>query len=82
MPPKTRHESGTTLSDVVGVGEPMLLTELPTLRGHLRHGIYLQVNISSSLSPSMSSPAEEKAASRGGGQEELHHLLASQVCLG
>ena len=82
MPPKTRHESGTTLSDVVGVGEPMLPTELPTLRGLLRHGIYLQVNISSSLSSSLASPAGEKAASGGGGQEELHHLPASQGCQG
>ena len=30
MGPKTRHKSGTTLSDVTGPGEPMILTELPT----------------------------------------------------
>ena len=42
MGPKTRHKSGTTLSDVTGPGEPMILTELPTMRGVLRHGIYLQ----------------------------------------
>ena len=42
MGPKTRHESGTCLGDVTGPGEPMSQTELPTLRGVLRHGIYLQ----------------------------------------
>ena len=42
MGPKTRHEAGTSLADVTGPGEPMAQTELPTLRGVLRHGIYLQ----------------------------------------
>ena len=42
MGPKTRHKIGTTLSDVTGPGEPMMLNELPTIRGVLRHGIYLQ----------------------------------------
>jgi hypothetical protein len=42
MPPKTRHESGTTLGDIVGPGEPMSHSELPTTRAVLRHGIYLQ----------------------------------------
>ena len=42
MPPKTRHDSGSSLADVVGPGEAMLVTELPTLRAVLRHGIYLQ----------------------------------------
>ena len=30
MGPKTRYKIGTTLSDVTGPGEPMILTELPT----------------------------------------------------
>ena len=42
MGPKTRHESGSSLTDLVGPGAPMLMTELPTLRDVLRHGIYLQ----------------------------------------
>ena len=42
MGPKTRHESGTCLGDVTGPGEPMSQTELPTLRGVLGYGIYLQ----------------------------------------
>ena len=42
MGPKTRHEAGTSLADVTGPGEPMAQTELPTFRGVLRHGIYLQ----------------------------------------
>ena len=39
---KTRHKIGTTLSDVTGPGEPIILTELPTMRGVLRHEIYLE----------------------------------------
>ena len=42
MAPKTRHESGTSLSDIVGPGKPMSKTELPTLRASMQHGIYLQ----------------------------------------
>ena len=42
MPPKTRHESGSSLSDVVGLAESMSHSELPTLRAVLRHGMYLQ----------------------------------------
>ena len=42
MGPKTRHEAGTSLADVTDPGEPMAQTKLPTLRGVLRHGIYLQ----------------------------------------
>lgn len=42
MGPKTRADAATTLVDVTGPGEPMRETELPTLRGILRHGIYLQ----------------------------------------
>ena len=42
MGPKTRHESGTSVAGIVGVGEEMPITELPTLRMVLRHGIYLQ----------------------------------------
>ena len=42
MSTKTRHEAGTSLADVTGPGEPMAQTELPTLRGVLKHAIYLQ----------------------------------------
>ena len=42
MGPKTRHQSGTIVVAIVGSGEEMPLTELPTLRMVLRHGIYLQ----------------------------------------
>ena len=42
MAPKTKHESGTSLSDIVGPGKPMSKTELPTLRASMQHGIYLQ----------------------------------------
>lgn len=42
MPPKTRQASGTALTDIVGPGEPMPHTELPTIRAVLRHGIHLQ----------------------------------------
>ena len=42
MGPKTRQESGSSLTVLVGSGEPMLMTELPTLRALLRHGVYLQ----------------------------------------
>ena len=40
--PKTRHASGTGMASILGHGEPMLNTELPTLRAVLRHGLYLQ----------------------------------------
>ena len=40
--PTTRNESGSSLSDVVGPGQPMSLTELPTVRATLQHGIYLK----------------------------------------
>ena len=42
MGPKTRSDAVTTLVDVTRPGEPMRETELPTLQGILRHGIYLQ----------------------------------------
>ena len=42
MSQKTQSDSGTTLVDVTGPGKPMREMELPTLRGVLRHGIYLQ----------------------------------------
>ena len=40
--PKTRHASGTGIGSILGHGEAMLTTELPTLRAVLRHGLYLQ----------------------------------------
>ena len=42
MAPKTRNDSSSGLADIVGSGERMLQTELPTLRAVLRHGIFLQ----------------------------------------
>ncbi len=42
MSPKTKYESSTSLADVTRPGESMSHTELPTLWGVLKHGIYIQ----------------------------------------
>ena len=41
---RTRKKSGTHLSDYLGTGENMLVSELPTLRDVLRYGILLRQN--------------------------------------
>ena len=41
--PKTRHLSGTKMSDLLGPGKEFTLSELSTLREILRYGIWLRI---------------------------------------
>ena len=41
--PKTRHASGSKMSDLLGPGKEFTLSELPTLREVLRYGIWLRL---------------------------------------
>ena len=41
--PKTRHASGTKMSDLLGPGKEFTLSELSTLREILRYGIWLRI---------------------------------------
>ena len=40
---KTRHASGTKMSELLGSGKKLTLSELPTLREVLRFGIWLRM---------------------------------------
>ena len=42
IPSRTRKKSGSNLSEYLGPGKDLLVSELPTLREFLRYGLFLQ----------------------------------------
>ena len=48
---KTRHSSGSKLSEYIGSGKDLLPSELPTLRALLRNGIQKEKLVNSNFYP-------------------------------